>query len=260
MVPGRQGSHLAQTLIGHWGRQRPLMCARPKSWTNRWNNRPPIWWNRPYRRFQPEIVLFGATELGRSLAPRVAARLHTGLTADCTVLDPESKNLQKTRPAFGGNIMATIVCPEHRPQMATVRPGVMKKLPREEGRGPARQGEVEALPAPALHISAAILAVANQTAAAQRGHMPGRKDPGHRGGGQGHRAAPKNFQSAAGAGRPCWAGTVELQPRGLWWTRAGPSRPCRWGRPARPWRPKLYIACGISGAIQHLAGMAGFRR
>ena len=75
---------------------------------------------------RPEILLFGATEFGRSLAPRVAARLRTGLTADCTVLeiDKETGLLQQTRPAFGGNLMATIVCPNHRPQMATVRPGV----------------------------------------------------------------------------------------------------------------------------------------
>lgn len=68
--------------------------------------------------------------IGRDLAPRVSARVHTGLTADCTKLeiDPDTKNLKMTRPAFGGNIMATILCPEHRPQMATVRPGVMQKI------------------------------------------------------------------------------------------------------------------------------------
>ena len=75
----------------------------------------------------PEIVLYGATSIGRDLAPRVSARVHTGLTADCTKLeiDPETKLLLMTRPAFGGNIMATIICKEHKPQMATVRPGVM---------------------------------------------------------------------------------------------------------------------------------------
>jgi electron transfer flavoprotein alpha subunit len=79
---------------------------------------------------KPEIVLYGATAIGRDLAPRVSARVHTGLTADCTKLDidAETKDLRMTRPAFGGNIMATILCSEHRPQMATVRPGVMQRL------------------------------------------------------------------------------------------------------------------------------------
>ena len=92
----------------------------------------------------PEIVLFGATSIGRDLAPRIASRIHTGLTADCTKLDidvykakpddPGQKLLFMTRPAFGGNIMATILCKNHRPQMATVRPGVMKRLERDKSR------------------------------------------------------------------------------------------------------------------------------
>ena len=83
---------------------------------------------------RPEILLFGATSIGRSLAPTVAAALHTGLTADCTQLDfdPERKLLLQTRPAFGGNIMATITCEGTRPQMATVRGNVFKKV-REDG-------------------------------------------------------------------------------------------------------------------------------
>lgn len=87
------------------------------------------------KKFKPEIVLYGATAVGRDLAPRVSARVKTGLTADCTSLeiDAETKNLRMTRPAFGGNIMATIMCPEHRPQMATVRPGVMQKIDKIEG-------------------------------------------------------------------------------------------------------------------------------
>ena len=81
-------------------------------------------------RYLPEMVLFGATSIGRALAPRVAARLRTGLTADCTglTIDREKRLLVQTRPAFGGNLMATIVIPNHRPQMATVRPNVMKRL------------------------------------------------------------------------------------------------------------------------------------
>ena len=79
---------------------------------------------------KPGILFVGATFIGRDLGPRVAARLNTGLTADCTSIDVEVENgdLLATRPAFGGNLMATIACPEHRPQMATVRPGVFAKV------------------------------------------------------------------------------------------------------------------------------------
>ena len=88
--------------------------------------------------FKPEIVLFGATHIGRDLAPRIAKRVGTGLTADCTQLDidPETKGILQTRPAFGGNLMATIKCPGHRPQMSTVRPGAA--VPPEQGRDRTR--------------------------------------------------------------------------------------------------------------------------
>jgi len=90
--------------------------------------------------YKPEIVLMGATTYGRSLGPRISSRLNTGLTADCTGLeiDPERKILLQTRPAFGGNLMATIICPNHRPQMSTVRPKVMKALEPDK----SRQGEI----------------------------------------------------------------------------------------------------------------------
>ena len=94
---------------------------------------------------KPEIVLFGATTLGRDLAPRVSSRIATGLTADCTKLEllkDKERQLGMTRPAFGGNLMATIVSPDHRPQMATVRPGVMKKLPKSDD----RKGEIVDFP------------------------------------------------------------------------------------------------------------------
>ena len=85
--------------------------------------------------YQPSIVLFGATTIGRDLAPRLSARLSTGLTADCTKLEiSEEGELMMTRPAFGGNLMATIMCVEHRPQMSTVRPGVMQKRDRDANR------------------------------------------------------------------------------------------------------------------------------
>ena len=84
----------------------------------------------------PEIVLFSATSIGRDLAPRISARIKTGLTADCTSLciHPETRLLQMTRPAFGGNLMAVIECRNHRPQMATIRPGVMQPMEKDESR------------------------------------------------------------------------------------------------------------------------------
>ena len=90
-------------------------------------------------KYLPSIILFGATTIGRDLAPRLSARLTTGLTADCTKLEiSEGKELMMTRPAFGGNLMATIMCTEHRPQMSTVRPGVMQKKDRQ----PSREGVI----------------------------------------------------------------------------------------------------------------------
>lgn len=125
------------------------------------------------KNYDPNIVLYGATSIGRDLAPRVAARVHTGLTADCTRLDVnmdnyfeflkatsnadteaigkrlgmDDMNLKMTRPAFGGNVMATIRCANHRPQMATVRPGVMKKLEPQTGKkGTVEEFKVDFVP------------------------------------------------------------------------------------------------------------------
>ena len=89
--------------------------------------------------FKPSIVLLGATTIGRDLGPRLSAKVGTGLTADCTRLEiSEERELMMTRPAFGGNLMATIMCTEHRPQMSTVRPGVMQKADRDA----SRKGEI----------------------------------------------------------------------------------------------------------------------
>src|SRR5699024_41878 len=90
---------------------------------------------------KPEIFLIGATNIGRDLGPRISATIGTGLTADCTKLEVDIKNkrLLQTRPAFGGNLMATIICPDHRPQMSTVRPGVMERAKFDED----RKGNIE---------------------------------------------------------------------------------------------------------------------
>lgn len=196
---------------------------------------------------KPEIVLFGATAIGRDLAPRVSARLHTGLTADCTKLeiDAETKNLMMTRPAFGGNIMATILCPDHRPQMATVRPGVMQKADNiVDVQVPIELFKIDDM---ASHKNVEIIEVIKKTA-----HKMDIQDAkilisGGRGMG-----SPENFklledlaQALGGtisSSRACVdAGWVEKDRQV--------------GQTGKTVRPDLYIACGISGAIQHIAGM-----
>ncbi len=198
-------------------------------------------------KYKPEIVLMGATTYGRSLAPRVASRLNTGLTADCTGLkiDPEEKILLQTRPAFGGNLMATIICPDHRPQMSTVRPKVMKALEPDD----SRTAEIVA---PGVSIPAD-LSVKVKNVVSNLCEMVSLTEAdvivsGGRGIGD-----PKNFalieelakvlNGAVGASRATVdAGWIEYSHQV--------------GQTGKTVGPKVYIACGISGAIQHLAGMS----
>ncbi len=199
------------------------------------------------RRKRPEALLAGATSMGRSFIPRVAASLQTGLTADCTELDvsPEGLLLQ-TRPAFGGNIMATIVCPNRRPQMATVRPKVMKPV-RQEG----REGRIEAVDLPEECFTGRVevldvIPEKDQTARLTEADVIVS-------GGRGLRKG-ENFalleelaqlvNGAVGSSR----GAVEEG-----WI--APSHQV--GQTGRTVAPSLYMAVGISGAIQHLVGMQG---
>lgn len=199
-------------------------------------------------KYKPAVVLYGATAIGRDLAPRVAARVRTGLTADCTkldVADDGTKNLRMTRPAFGGNIMATIICPEYRPQMATVRPGVMQKIKPIEGASvPVDNYAVEI---PTSEKDVQILDVVKKES-----HKMDIQDAkilvsGGRGMG-----CPENFKmlqecadalgGTVSSSRACVdAGWVE--------------KDIQVGQTGKTVRPNLYLACGISGAIQHLAGM-----
>ena len=196
---------------------------------------------------KPEIVLFGATSIGRDLAPRVSARVHTGLTADCTKLeiDPESKLLLMTRPAFGGNIMATIVCKEFRPQMATVRPGVMKALPRDNSReGNVEEFKVEFKPEDmninikeivkskhkSVDITESKILVSGGKGIGSAEYFDVLKELADELGG-----LVSSSRANVDAG---WIG-----------------RERQVGQTGKTVRPDLYLACGISGAIQHLAGM-----
>ena len=198
-------------------------------------------------KYKPAIVLYGATTNGRDLAPRVAARIQTGLTADCTGLDidEETRLLLQTRPAFGGNIMATIKCPRHRPQMSTVRPKVMKKMDPDDSReGELIRMDIEINP---KSVRTKILEVIKEVKST--GDIEEADIIVAGGWGMG---APENFKvleelanalgGAVGASRA--AVDAEWQPQSN-----------QVGQTGKTVCPKLYIACGISGAIQHLVGM-----
>lgn len=199
------------------------------------------------KKIHPEIVLFGATPLGRDLAPRVANRLQTGLTADCTKLDidPVEKLLLQTRPAFGGNVMATIVCPDNRPQMSTVRPGVMKKIPKDA----SRKGTVENFEVK-LSEKDFITRLIEISEEARR-HVNLENAKIIVSGGRGMKG-PENFKMledlAAELGAEVGASRAAVDS--LWIDHDH-----QVGQTGKTVQPELYVACGISGAIQHLAGM-----
>lgn len=198
---------------------------------------------------KPEIVLVGATTIGRDLAPRVSARLKTGLTADCTQLDidPEKKLLLQTRPAFGGNVMATIICPNFRPQMSTVRPGVMDKMTPQKG----RVGKLEEISVHLPEIKVKVLNIVKE--AKQKVALSEAKIIVSGGRGVG---TAENFklvqQLAESLGGEYGASRAAVE--------AGfTNRDHQVGQTGQTVKPDLYIACGISGAIQHLAGMQSSR-
>ena len=209
-------------------------------------------------KFKPEIVLFGATAIGRDLAPRCSARVHTGLTADCTVLEigdfplnPMPNQEQKhnqllmTRPAFGGNTLATIACPDNRPQMATVRPGVMQKIDKIAG---AKAEVIEFNPgftknncyvdvekvvnlvSDTVDISAAKILVSGGRGVGSKENFQMLQDLADVLGGE-----VASSRAAVDAG----------------WT----SKDQQVGQTGKTVRPHVYFAVGISGAIQHVAGM-----
>ncbi|WP_194609981.1 electron transfer flavoprotein subunit alpha/FixB family protein [Clostridium vitabionis] len=209
-------------------------------------------------KYKPEIFLIGATAIGRDLGPRVCARIHTGLTADCTKLDigdfplqavPGQEQLHNqllmTRPAFGGNTIATIACPQFRPQMATVRPGVMQKNPKQ----PGRKCEVEEfnpgfVPNDLYVEILDVVKKVENTVDIQDAKI---LVSGGRGVG-----SPENFKilddlaEAIGGTVSCSRAVVDAgwKPKDL-----------QVGQTGKTVRPKVYFAIGISGAIQHLAGM-----
>ena len=194
---------------------------------------------------KPEIFLGGGTIIGRSLLPRVAAKILTGLTADCTELtiDGENRLLRQTRPAFGGNIMATILCNSHRPQMATVRHKVMKAAEPLQG----HKGQIQEVSYPILKPRVEVLEfVPEQTDTVNLADADfivsggrGLKDP-------------KNFalieELAKAIGGAVGASRAAVDAGWIPYSH-------QVGQTGKTVNPTIYVACGISGAIQHLAGM-----
>ena len=210
------------------------------------------------KKYKPEIFLVGATAIGRDLGPRVSARVHTGLTADCTLLEigdfpinpipgreQKHNQLLMTRPAFGGNTIATIACPDFRPQMATVRPGVMQKAPRVEG---AKAVIEEFNPGftpnnKYVEILEVVKSVVDTVDIMDAKILVS--------GGRGVGSA-ENFKlledlaEALGGTVSCSRAVVDAG-----WK----SKDLQVGQTGKTVRPNVYFAVGISGAIQHLAGM-----
>lgn len=197
--------------------------------------------------FKPDIFLFGATAIGRDLAPRLSARLRTGLTADCTQLevDPETNNLMMTRPAFGGNLMATILCADHRPQMATVRPGVMQKITMPQD-AKAEIVEMDAHIAPSDADVEILQTVLNPPA-----KLNIREASVLVSGGRGI-GGPENFTQLEKVAEML-GGTMAASRAAV--DAGWVAKDRQVGQTGQTVRPDLYIACGISGAIQHVAGM-----
>ena len=202
------------------------------------------------REYKPEVFLLGASSRGRDLAGSVATLLYTGLTADCTGLeiDPETRLLRQTRPAFGGNIMATILTPNHRPQMATVRHRVFE-MPQPD---PTRQGQIVPLKVRlseeeiATKVVDFLLEGEEVNLADARVIVAGGRGVGGPDGFKPLRELAQVLGGAVGASRAAvdagWIPYVHQV-----------------GQTGRTVRPDLYIACGISGAIQHRAGMSTSR-
>lgn len=200
-------------------------------------------------KYGPTSMMIGATNNGRDLGPRVSCRLNTGLTADCTALDidEESGNVAWTRPAFGGNLMATILCPDHRPQIGTVRPGVFKKS--EAGAATAEIVK-EDIHVDASSIRTQILELI-QDMESEKVDLEGAEIivSGGRGVGGPEGFAPvKALADVLGA----TVGASRAAVDAGWIAHSH-----QVGQTGKTVGPKLYIACGISGAIQHLAGMSG---
>lgn len=201
------------------------------------------------KKYNPAVLLIGATNNGRDLGPRVSSRMQTGLTADCTELgvDSETRLVKWTRPAFGGNLMATILCPDYRPQIGTVRPGVFKKPEEDTG----RKGEIihETVEFGPDEIRTSIVEVITEAGGADVNLeeaeiiVSGGRGVGGPEGFEVLKELADEIGAQIGASRAAvdsgWISSLHQV-----------------GQTGKSVGPKIYIACGISGAIQHVAGMS----
>ena len=201
------------------------------------------------KKYNPAVLLIGATNNGRDLGPRVSSRMQTGLTADCTELgvDSETRLVKWTRPAFCGNLMATILCPDHRPQIGTVRPGVFKKPEEDTG----RKGEIihETVEFGPDEIRTRIVEVITEAGGADVNLeeaeiiVSGGRGVGGPEGFEVLKELADEIGAQIGASRAAvdsgWISSLHQV-----------------GQTGKSVGPKIYIACGISGAIQHVAGMS----
>lgn len=229
----------------HWGADRVYHCSAEL--LNNFNDEPYAkLLTQLITEYKPEIVLAGATPVGRSFFPRVAARLHTGLTADCTSLeiDPETKDLLQVRPAFGGNIMATIICPHTRPQMATVRPRVMQKGEFDS----CRKGEIIAVRADGISSKTKVLETVKEVSEVAVNLLEANVIvAGGRGVG-GEKGFQLLFELAEALNGSIAASRAAVDEGWI------PYRH-QVGQTGKTVGPTVYIACGISGAVQHVVGM-----
>jgi electron transfer flavoprotein alpha subunit len=200
------------------------------------------------RTLNPSILLIGATIQGRDLAARLAARLNTGLTADCTDLQisPENRLLLQTRPAYGGNVIATIVCARRSPQMATVRPGVFD-LP--QGKAGTASAGLRIFPLPVSTVSAVARVLSAEALAPDANILTKAEVVVACGRGVKNRTGLSLVEDLARVLGGVVGGSRGVVEDGL------VPRHYQVGQTGRTIKPKLYIACGISGAVQHIVGI-----
>ena len=273
LLLGGEGIESAAKELGGYGADKVIVCESPLLATYTTDGYAKVICD-VIEDLKPEAFLIGATNIGRDLGPRCAARLHTGLCADCTHLDVdvpnyiqflresstldvdsmkwdmEDRNLKMTRPAFGGHLMATIICPRFRPQMSTVRPGVMKKAPFDQAKADACQIVKPAFNLTADDVKTEVLSV--EKAAEKLVDLIGADVIVSVGRGISkdvNKGIELAEQLAAALGGGVVGASRAVTDAG--WMTADHQV----GQTGKTVHPKIYVALGISGAIQHTAGM-----
>lgn len=244
LFPGHNISNQAQMLIEYGADE--VICIDEPELKDYLTEQYSQAMDQAIQQFKPSIVLIGATTIGRDLGPRLSARAVTGLTADCTRLEiSEEGELMMTRPAFGGNLMATIMCTDHRPQMSTVRPGVMQKADREVG----KKGNIVNFK-PVFDSSKFKVRIL-ENVKEDKGKVDiteakilisGGRGVGNQEGFEKLQSLAKVLNAEVSASRAIVDAGILTHERQV-------------GQTGKTVRPDLYFAFGISGAIQHLAGM-----